>query len=373
MDKLDLLASLANVSLSPSTAEKAAPLAAGQWRALFADAGRHHLLPLMWKNLRKWGLAERLPPEIRQSAERRAMESAIYTSYLIDVGRRLLQSARERGLLLVPLKGMHLVPEYYSADERPMIDVDFLVREDDAGAVRSMMLELGFELQPDRLTPEFLRRFGGEYKFAGGVGEVPAVVETQWNIAAAPHLGRGYAFDPRWLVGRVGEDGRLGAEATLVYLVFHLGVAHSFSRLVWLLDVHRVIAKGGLRWDELGEVVERFGMRRLFLCAIRLCGDFFGTQAPGDFVSRLGGEEGGRWAVGAARGCLMGRGWMLRTGALPLMLGRRRAAAAAAFLFPGVEFVSLRYGMPRWKAAFYQFVRPAVVVAEAMRRKGTRD
>jgi hypothetical protein len=59
--------------------------------------------------------------------------------------RRILAAAAERGIDVVPLKGMDLVTfEYGDRPRRPMGDVDFLVRPERAEEMGGVMEELGF-------------------------------------------------------------------------------------------------------------------------------------------------------------------------------------------------------------------------------------
>lgn len=341
------------------------PESAAEWRAMFALAREHGLLPLVRAGLKKRGLATSVPADALAEADAAAFGAAAMTARLVDTGRRLMSAARARGLTLVPVKGLDLIPDVYSEEERPMNDVDFLIDEERAEDVRALMLEEGGVFEGGGLDEKFMRRFGGEYKFVFR-GAVPILVETQWDIAAAPYFKRGFTFDSRELLRRVGADGRLDRASALVYIVFHQCAAHSFSRLGWLLDVHRLVERGNPDWESASRLVSDFGMKRMFHAAARLCGRFFGTEFPAEFMAGLGSLP--PRLERAAMDCLEGRGAVAGTGALPLLLCGNPARAAAGFLFPGTEFIALRHCLPRYTAAAYGLVRPVSLAAAAAAR-----
>ena len=354
---LSFLASLANGDTPAGEIESLLrTIAPAHWEYLLTDAVRHHLHPLIFKNLKKNNLLHHIPHDVRVKIERNVVETTAYTSFLLEMGHRIMNAAEAKNLLLVPLKGMHFISHYYSPEERPMRDVDFLIRRNDVALVEELMEALGFQVFTGNLSLMFLKHFGGELKFKTKNGEMPAVVETQWNIAEAPYLKRAFAFDPEWLIESVEGNRRLSPEAALVFSIFHLAVSHFFSRLIWLLDIHKIISVGSLQWEKVLEIVEIFKMKKAFQITIDLCREFFGTSVPDEISAPfLCSHPIIRKIVLES---LSGRGRHPESGIITLLICEHPIAFLFSFLFPGVEFVSLRYSLPPWKAFFYSLIRP---------------
>ncbi|MEW5944823.1 MAG: nucleotidyltransferase family protein [bacterium] len=333
----------------------------GQWRRILEDAREHFLLPLILKNLRKAGLLGAVPSETRSRAEEEAAGMIACTSFLYRLGEGLIAAAADAGVTLVPVKGMHLIPLYYEPDERPMRDVDFLIRESDAGRVKELMESRGLRLETGRFSAAFMTRFMGEMEFSSADAAFPAMVEAQWDIAAPPYLKRGYGFDAGWVMDSAARGGRLTAEAAVVYAVFHLGAAHSFSRLMWLMDVHRLAVRG-VGWDEVVDAAGRFGMRALAACALGFCEEFFGAPVPQEVYRGLG-RRPSRLTERAVVECLMHRRGLAESRLVPFLLSGKKTAFLRAFVFPGAGFAALRYSAPPWKAFLLSLSRPFLLAA----------
>jgi len=311
---------------------------------------------LILKNLKNNNLLHCLPQDIRPVINKIVIDTIAYTSYLFDLAHRILQAARDENILLIPLKGVHFIPLYYSPEERPMRDIDFLIRKDDIQAVEKLLENLGLKIYQGNLSTSFLMRFGGELKFETTNSEMPALVETQWNIAEAPYLKRAFAFDPEWLIKSSAETPALSPEAALVFSVFHLAISHSFSRLIWLLDIHKIITNENLQWDIVLNAVEKFKMQKAFRITLDLCREFFNTPVPDDVSPPYLCHHPVVQKI--IFSCLSGNKRIAKSGITQFLICEHRTAFLFSFLFPGTEFISLRYSMPPRAALFYTLVRP---------------
>jgi hypothetical protein len=110
-----------------------------EWRLATAVAVAHGVSPLLcgccaWENLpwRRFLESQREHVELRH----RRIDALL---------QRIDADARAAGLALVPLKGAALhALGIYAPGERPMADIDLLVREDDAAAAIELLLQLGY-------------------------------------------------------------------------------------------------------------------------------------------------------------------------------------------------------------------------------------
>jgi hypothetical protein len=110
-----------------------------EWRLATAVAVAHGVSPLLcgccsWENLpwRRFLESQREHVELRH----RRIDALL---------QRIDADARAAGLALVPLKGAALhALGIYAPGERPMADIDLLVREEDAAAAIQLLLRLGY-------------------------------------------------------------------------------------------------------------------------------------------------------------------------------------------------------------------------------------
>ncbi|WP_266182581.1 nucleotidyltransferase family protein [Dyella humicola] len=110
-----------------------------EWRLASAAAAVHGVSPLLcrlstWKN-----------PEWRQFLTSQREHVELRHQRIEGLLKRLDADARAVGLALVPLKGsaLHALGLYVPGD-RPMADIDLLVREDDAELATRLLLEMGY-------------------------------------------------------------------------------------------------------------------------------------------------------------------------------------------------------------------------------------
>src|SRR5882724_13583915 len=187
-------------------------------------ANRHGVLPLVTG---------------REYATKRAL---VFTAELIHV----LDALGQAGIPVVPLRGPvigHLL--YGDAAAREFSDLDILVRKQDFARVAQALQSL----QPPR--QECSLRWGFEISLQR-TPYAPSV-DVHWDLgpgyypfALAPEVIWG-ALRTIWFERR--PTPFPSPECLLVTLCIH-GAKHHWERLMWLCDVARLLAKGGMDWDE---------------------------------------------------------------------------------------------------------------------------
>ncbi|HEX2252192.1 MAG TPA: nucleotidyltransferase family protein, partial [Thermoanaerobaculia bacterium] len=161
-------AALAGEPLAPADLDGVDPA------RLLAEAHRHECAPLLWSGLAPDGLAgpaaERLP-----AAERDALRLAYHSNGLRNQVVRerleaLLAELARRGVAGMPLKGVVLAFAGYPVpDQRPLGDLDLLVREADYPAVAEALAAHGYRTDAPPLAPADLPRHAhtvGQVRFA---------------------------------------------------------------------------------------------------------------------------------------------------------------------------------------------------------------
>jgi hypothetical protein len=150
-----------------------------EWRAAQAAAAIHGIAPLLAASLRWQG-----PPDwVTFLAEQRANTTSRHRR--IEALQQVIDTrAREAGLAIIPLKGAALhTSGVYAPGERPMADLDLLVRESDLASATRLLEGLGYrETVTFWKNRVFTPTGSGE---SGGLGEQPGnniKIELHWQI-----------------------------------------------------------------------------------------------------------------------------------------------------------------------------------------------
>lgn len=234
-----------------SPRERTAP---ADWDALLAEAVAHTAAPQLFRSLSSAAKTGAVPVPVLQCAMLAMVRQKQQVAALPDELREILAALNARGITPVLLKGAHLATLVYAdVAQRPMADIDLLVRESEIDAARQALLDAGYESQwiGDRdehghaLPP--LRK-GNSF-----------VVELHWSLTNAED---GVRLDLDALRARAEEVTLYGQRALvfsgedlLVYICIHAGVMHGFGEkgLRPVLDVLAIMGRYELDWS----VVER--------------------------------------------------------------------------------------------------------------------
>jgi hypothetical protein len=272
----------------------------------------------------------------------------------------------------VVLKGGALATTVYDdIAHRPMSDLDLLVRRGDISRWKDCLERLDYELASPEMAEGLADEVHYQLAFRGGPHR-DVVIELHWNLVAG--AGDWRAPDVEWFWRQTepwpGVDDlacppalQLTTAANVVYLSAHamLQHGHARTRLVWLLDIHRLITvhapqpPSGLDWSELVDQARHLRWDAAVSRALEQCVSLFGTPVPDSILaslrqaasSRALGHVLDKTSVEASRADAVLR--ELRCLDAP---SRRRLVRA--ILLPTPEYVKWRYPRARafWPLAY---------------------
>jgi hypothetical protein len=224
-----------------------------EWRVARAAAAIHGVSSLLSATTPRTGPGDwvRFLDQQRQHTARRQQR-------IDDLLRRIDCRAREAGLAFIALKGAALhALGLYAPGERPMADLDLLVRKDDAAATLRVLQELGFHeswsywkhrvLVPDRAAPA--ARILGEH------ADADIKIELHERICEILPLRMTdisrFVFPAH---ARPGLNGYPSTAALMCHLLLHAAGAMAYRRLR-LVNLHD-LALVSVRmtdgdWDEV--------------------------------------------------------------------------------------------------------------------------
>lgn len=198
----------------------------------------------------------------------------------LELAASVLDGLATAGLRALPLKGAAVAERLYgSVAERPMADLDVLVLDDWAHAVRAV-------------TAEGFRECGrADHAWSFRHGTSGLVLELHHGLTAAPSF---FPVDAEGLwrrtcVGR-GVIGRgPGPEDLLVHLSLHLAFQHGLVlSLGQYLDVRRLLERESLDPDLLAAIAEQTGAEAALVAALEAASAVVGARVPAGMGTRPG-------------------------------------------------------------------------------------
>ena len=203
----------------------------------------------------------------------------------------MLVALERAGVQAIILKGAHLAWTLYpEAAQRPMNDIDLLVREADLPAAEKSLADCGYHPSQSMVSERLNRHQGYHLHLSKGNGSIP-VVELHWELLAGRgdrrqvgtgwFWGRGEAFQPA-----EGGMHALGLEPTanLLYLAAHLFLKHQggSDRLLWLYDIALMLERrgGDVDWATALDEVERLGWGEALHAALRAAQEELDAAVP---------------------------------------------------------------------------------------------
>jgi hypothetical protein len=287
----------------------------------------HGILPLLYIRLRDDPCWVSLSDEMR-SALAGAFRSSAARSFLLEEELARISTAYP-GLAL--LKGSALGRTVYgNAAVRPVSDLDLLALREEASTIQACWLPLGYAasgLAANGRIGRWVRRYRAELPFTTelpGCGRL--LVELHWTLVEVPYyVDRIAAADlwrdaspapglPNLLVPR--------PAVLLAHACTHLAMHHSHDlRLIWLVDIDRLVRSDTLDWDEVIRIAEvwkiGFAIHTCLMTAFR----WLGTPTPPgalDALAQLATDRISRrsWGLGDETA---GRSWRKAMGSLATM------------------------------------------------------
>ena len=300
---------------------------------------------------------------------------------------RALRVLRAAGIPTLVLKGAALADTIYpDIAQRPMVDIDLLVRPADRDRGRAALEAAGYRFLPEprqRFSP-FDTEFTGEMGFRRGEGRL---VELHWELTPSEWLRRLAALEAEalWQEARPFEVSgvqayQLSIRDTLLHLCLHLS-AHGFVHENGYRDIRQLLDyERAFPWERFVARARQF--RLTAICYFVLEALASAAEAPGEpgpipaaVTAALRPPAWQRrlvpYIADPRRGlagqlvCAKPRSYLLH-----LALADRPADVLRVMVwlfFPGVPWLAERYRLRgRWRPRLACLWHPGVVVAQGL-------
>jgi len=256
------------------------------WSYLVGLARSHGMMPLLHWHLTALGLRE-VPVEIQQRLKDDFQANSRRNLFLTGKLIELLQLLRAHSIPAVPYKGPFLAHYLFgNLALREFSDLDILVPRDRALQARDLVASCGYSLRTPVSGHKTEKSFlDWECEFHQVSSDGSVYVEIHW--ALAPYLASlPIQFESLWPQLRRTSFG--GSEVLcfrptdLLFVLCSHGAKHGWGRLDWVCGVSELIRgyQKEIDWNEVIDVTERIGIRRMVFLGLYLAAELLGAPVP---------------------------------------------------------------------------------------------
>ena len=249
------------------------------WQYLLRMAEAHALTPLLY-----WGLKPIRPEAIPTSLAQSFQENTRNSLYLAAELFQLVELFAREGIRVLPLKGPTLAAAAYgNIVLRQFVDLDLLVRKEDALQARSVLLKNGYTsiLQLNAKWEAAYLHAYDELGLRGPDGH--PLVELHWAVTPryfSVPLDIGQFWERATSVNLGSREiTALGAEDLLLVLCLH-AAKHCWSRLSMVSDVAWLMRACDIHWNEVLDRARRLGCLRIVLLGAELAAKLLEIPLP---------------------------------------------------------------------------------------------
>jgi hypothetical protein len=256
---------------------------------------RHRVAPLLHRGLGSGAIGDPLPARLAEALRHDYYATLRKNVIGLELGAALLRDLAGAGVAAAPLKGWALVDGpgavYPDAGVRPMDDLDLIVSRHDCERAGEVLRDHGFAHVGSRTAARLAG--GHEMAFHRRIAGVNLFVELHWAWAGSESLMRGFAVSGEQFLDElcepvVAQDGALRPSRLghLLFVAVH-GARHTFSRWIWLVDLHRLVESGPLSWDVLLRHAAAYRCRRPLYAGLAAARELLRTPVPKEVLAAL--------------------------------------------------------------------------------------
>ena len=334
------------------------------WRIVEAMAVEEKIAPLLHRATRDHDL---LPDWLADGFRRAYLETGLINKLRLEDLAVALDRLAAAGIDTIVLKGVALAHTVYDTIAlRPMIDVDLLVRRDDALAALDVLRECGYRPDRDEIMPAALLAYENEL-FLRKRDRLEWHLELHWSLFDSPYYQARQPESDLWatavpLVVEGAPTRVLSPELMLLHLCGHLALHHRNHGLLWQCDIVELLHHEGERMDWDVVLAQAAAMRLILPLKSVLPGlaEVWEAPIPATVLAHLAAARPGRVEARVYQAQTTGRrsvGPRLIDDLVALPSWAARARFLWANLFPPAAYMDERYGIghPALRVLYYPY------------------
>ena len=240
----------------------------------------------LYLHLKNLGLLDLLPTKFSGSLENEYLQTRNHANAVLAEMKILSAGLEKVGIRAVALQGLSMASMYEDPGLRPLGDADVMVKPGHEQMLKGLLWKAGYRA-PDIMYPHLLSKDD-------------LWIDVHTHILNLDRIhSRRYIFPedltPMWerafpFFGQTGGLLRLDPFDNFIGLAAH-ALKHSYSRLIWSVDLHICIRKwanSAQGWEALIERARVWKQERIVLYSLFLIGRIFGLKVPYWVLCELG-------------------------------------------------------------------------------------
>lgn len=251
------------------------------WQILCEIAEEQKLVPVLYAPIKKLPQEAGIPSGALERWKAYSVMSCIGQQQKDECLKAVLRRAEEKGIRMLPFKGIALSTLYPVPSSRLSIDADCLISASDTERVAELMAELGYSISPTNFNENEDTYYNNILAFE---------IHTRlWEESSGERYEQLCALE----IGKPENDFRLemkgweiktlNPQETLIYLFYHM-IKHFFLSgigLRYLCDMTLFINKYAkeISWERFWDEAEMLGYTRFCRSFMNLCIDYTGLSA----------------------------------------------------------------------------------------------
>ena len=257
------------------------------WNYFLALTKTYKVAPLVHKHFQFF--LDEIPDTVKKSL--REQSGFVFASNIRETEnlRYITELFREKDLEAIFIKGAHLMIDVYKERGlRLFTDIDILAK--DFRRTEKVLQEEGFKPYESK---KIFSRYRAQRMYE--LGE-KIYLDVHKNLMGRMLRNKMMNLDKKkiWKDKRKVSSGDIEFYAldpvhTLLYQALHVSIQHSFSGLIWYVDINELITKyaGQIDWREVMKLAEKYRIKRPLYYVLRFTKDMFDTPIPDDVLEKL--------------------------------------------------------------------------------------
>ncbi len=295
------------------------------------------LPPFVYARVRRSPVWRTLPPTVQRALSDDFQAHSIHTFALETELGQVAATLHGCGVPVLLLKGAALGRSVYASPaERPRSDLDLLIPAENLARAGQALAQQGYQAHLLRVWPRWQARYRSQQRLLrpdslGGW----FVVELHWALFELPYYIDRIPAQEIWQGATEASDlpGALLPDLAtlLLHSCAHLALHHSQDmRLLWLLDVDRLLRRDDLDWDAVLARAGRWHLRLALRRVVQQTQASLGTPVAATVQAALNRlapapVEQAMWGLGDD---LPGRRWRRIQASWAALTGRQRGRYA---------------------------------------------
>lgn len=245
------------------------------WNYVVRRAYQHGIAPLVYYGIQRFRDAFSIPLTVLEKFKKSCITTQLVNQRLLATYKKLSTAFQEEQIPVIPYKGIALIRRIYAGiDQRPMSDIDLLVKKEDVSKASRILECMGFHVVPYNILFKN-RHFHMTFLQQNARNSI--VVELHWHVdfAGSPYALR---IDDVWSRAHQNDN-------SLIYIpeihddillnIYHLFRDPTQDKVIPLkncVDIAMLLQKyrAVIYWNTLCERAQSYGLYRLLSLGMAL-------------------------------------------------------------------------------------------------------